>query len=720
MKTTPSLLVKIVSLVLFCSVALISHAQNFSGLQGKRLTPDLSKESVIEQILGMVTSETPPNGTITEVKVLDDQDVSLTIAVTFTGFDGAYIHMTLTDNDLNPLKGFETVKALIEKDKKTIHLRTQLDPKSYGENETFTAPRLLLTITKTSELEGGTRKIYTLKKKFQNPITAENIVIAVTPAPVGSAASLPAQLPAEPGNGGYKLAIPRRNVYEVIKDKPMYLYKSTAISTVTPAAPSAPAPTQPAPAERKVLVRPMVMSKSILHSSAVLATPVATQPGSQPEPPSVEPQGPDNNPVSFWGDFIYSDVDFESQMKITSVNLNIYPDKNPHSGVFYYLPIAYDIRYDKEKGFAFNIDYGTSRGADTESKVRMSGTLASGISLYEVQFIANLMEAYRKQNPGLKFEKPRPLPVKETPVITLGDELKNFGITSVNINNVSSITDPIEFSWQTDGTTAAELENLLRVNSGIIGKMKIKPQSETLPVQEIPVRIRLIDENTFGRFGMTSAEVRSKNWRNETPFPVKLKYLHYMIIDKNRDGKESPIIYSWDLNNREIAPRMQVKFDASTIPQWLDNYKGKQARIWMEYSVVSTCTTCNEKVFADIVSSTTRPQLSDVVIRVIDFFEAHKIAYMDVEMKSKQGDPSGKIETIFPALHVTKDKSNYTAGKIYVTNGTDPSFDYRVTIVTQDGQEMTSSWITRNTLSVPFGSHQLLELFPSLKPEDTN
>jgi hypothetical protein len=262
---------------------------------------------------------------------------------------------------------------------------------------------------------------------------------------------------------------------------------------------------------------------------------------SQP-PPSTEPEGPENNPLSFWGDFIYSDVDFESQMKITSVNLNIYRDKNPNSGVFYYLPIAYDIRYDKQKGFAFNVDYGTSRSEGSESKVRMAGILTSGISLYEVQFIKNLMEAYQKQNPGLKLEKPLPLPVSETPVITLGDELKNFGITNVNINNVSSITDPIEFSWLTDGTTAAELENLLRVNSGITGRMKIKPQGGTLPVQEIPVRIRLIDENTFGRFGMTPAEFRNKNWRNETPYPIKLNYIHYMIIDKNRDGKESPII----------------------------------------------------------------------------------------------------------------------------------------------------------------------------------
>ena len=719
MKTTLPLLVKTIVCVMIVSATCMVSAQNFSGLQGKRLSPDLSKESVIDQIFGMVSGETALEGSITEVKVTDDRDVSLTVTITYTGYEGGFIHMMLTNSELNPLKGFTPVKAAVEKDKTTMSLRIQLDPKSYAENEIFNAPRLLLTITRTSELEGGTRKVYTLKKKFQNPITPENIIMPIALVPIGSAASLPAQLPPEPSGNAPRLILPKRNVYEVIKDKPMYLYRDATIKMAPSATTQPRSTTAPVEADKKVLVRPVITGKSLFKATyaGTVATP---SPSPTPTPPSTEPQGPDNNPVSFWGDFIYSDVDFESQMKITSVNLNIYPDKNPNSGVFYYLPIAYDVRYDKEKGFAFNIDYGTSRGVDTESKVRMSGTLASGISLYEVQFIKNLMEAYRKQNPGLKLEKPLPLPVQETPVITLGDELKNFGITNVSINNVSSITDPIEFSWLTDGTTAAELENLLRVNSGITGKMKIKPQSETLPMQEIPVRIRLIDENTFGRFGMTTTELRTKNWRNETPFPVKLKYLHYMVIDKNRDGKESPIIYSWDLNNQEIAPRMQAKFDATTVPQWLDNYKGKQPRIWMEYSVVNSCETCNESVFANIISSTTRPQLSDVVIRVIDFFEAYKIAYMDIEMKSKQGDPSGKTETLFPAIHVTKDKTNYTAGKIYITNGADPSFDYRVTVVTQEGQEMQSDWITRNTLSVPFGSYQLLELFPSLKPEDTN
>lgn len=685
--------------------------QNYSGLLNKELSPDLSKEAVIGSLVERLIYGGSFSGSVTTVKVLDDAEAFLSIGINFVGYKEGYIHAFLTDENMNTLPAFPTQKAAVDMDTKTAELKLQFDRKAYPENQPFTVPMLVILVSKNDKGTHGVRTVYKLNKQFINPLSPENIIIPLTLTPVGSAASLPAVLPSD---NNFKPALPQRNIYDVIKNKQVYLYKvDTAVIKAKPATTTTATRVQPVLIRRDVmvadktrLINPDLRAVSVLHVPAATGT---------PPPPSVnkDPQGPDDKPLSFWGDFIYSDVDFESQNKITSVSLNIYPDKNPNSGIFYYLPIAYDIKYDKERGFSFNMDYGTSRTDGTENRVRMSGTLNSGISLYEIQFVKNLMDAYRLQNPGLKLEKPLPLPISETPVITLGDELKNFGITNVNINNASSITDPIEFSWATDGTTAAELENLLKANSGIIGKMKIKPQGTTLPTQEIPVRIRLIDENTFGRFGMTPTDFRTKNWRNETPFPVRLKYVHYMIIDKNRDGKESPIIYSWNLGNNQVPSKNQVKFNVAAIPQWLDNYKGKQARIWLEYSVVDTCSSCNDNVFKSIVSSTTRPQLSDVVFRLIPFFDEYKVSYLDIEMKSMQGDPSGRSEVNFPAVHITSDSTDYTAGKIYVPSGASPAFDYRITVVTKEGAEMKSAWINRSSLSVPFGSFQLKELFPS-------
>ncbi len=348
MKQRSSTRLKVIMCMIAATLMFSAHAQNFSGLQNKELSPDLSKESIVTGILDVLTSGGGATGTIDRVKVLDDQDVSLTVAIAFSGITEGYIIVSLTDEDLKEVKGFSTQKIAIPTGKNEVQLRLQLDPKSYAESETFTVPRLLVMASKTESGTQGVRRLYKLDKKFMNPVTPENIIVPVAMTPVGSAASLPKNPPAENSGGGSGLVIPRRNVYEVIKDKPLYLHqvKPTPVrrGTVT---------TSPV-MERKP-VKPAYTAVSVLKMNPVYVATPATGTGT-PAPVSTEPQGPDNKPVSFWGDFIYSDVDFESQIKITSVNLNIFPDKNPNSGVFYYLPLAYDIRYDGEKGVAFNVD----------------------------------------------------------------------------------------------------------------------------------------------------------------------------------------------------------------------------------------------------------------------------------------------------------------------------------------------------------------------------
>ncbi|WEK35049.1 MAG: hypothetical protein P0Y53_21380 [Candidatus Pseudobacter hemicellulosilyticus] len=695
--------------LLTCAAAFSQN--NYSGLLNKELTPEIGGAQVIGNIIDRLLYGNF-SGSVTKVKVLDDAEQTLTVGVSFIGYTEGYIHVLAADGDANTLPSFPAQTIALDKDKKDVTLTLRFDRKAWPENQPFSVPNLVVLVSKNDKATHGVRTLFKLNKQFVVPYSPENVVLPIRMIPIGSAASLPARITGNPGT--FKPILPQRNIYNVIKNKQVLLFKvDTAAARVKPATAT---PVATGPAIRTVarptprVINPDVRMVSVLAYPVL--TPVSTG-GSSAPPPNTNPQGPSDSPLSFWGDFILSDVDFESQNQLTNVSLTIYPDKNPASGVFYYLPIAYDVKYDKERGFAFNMDYGTVRDAGGDNRVRMSGTLSSGISLNEIQFIKALMDAYKAQNPGLKLERPMPLPISETPVITLGDELKNFGISNVNINNTSSITDPVEFSWMTDGTTATELENLLRANSGIIGKMKIKPQGTTLGVQEIPVRIRLIDENTFGRFNMSPTDFRNKNWRNETPFPVRLKYLHCMVIDKNDQGKDGPIIYSWDLGNTQVPATSQVKFNADTVPTWLDNHKGKQARIWLEYSVVDTCSPCNEGVFRGIVQATSRPQLNDVVFRLLPFFEEYKISYLDVEMKSSQGSPSGSAEVSFPALHITKDSADQVLGKLYLASGVEPAFDYRVTVVTKEGNEMKSAWIRHISLSVPFGSFQLKNLFPS-------
>jgi hypothetical protein len=136
MKKPSSTLFKVVMLMITTTLMFPAHAQNYSGLQNKELSPDLSKESIVTGILDVLTSG-GETGRIDRVKVLDDQDVSVTVAIAFSGITEGYIIASLTDEDLKEVKGFSAQKVAIPAGKNEVQIRLQLDPKSYAESETL-------------------------------------------------------------------------------------------------------------------------------------------------------------------------------------------------------------------------------------------------------------------------------------------------------------------------------------------------------------------------------------------------------------------------------------------------------------------------------------------------------------------------------------------------------------------------------------------------------
>src|SRR5690606_6352943 len=287
MKQHSSTRLKVVMFVITATLAFSAHAQNYSGLQNKELSPDLSKESIVTGILDVITSG-GETGRIDRVKVIDDQDVSVTVAIAFAGITEGYIIASLTDEDLKEVKGFSTQKVAIPSGKNEVQIRLQLDPKSYAESETFTVPRLLVMASKTESGTQGVRRLYKLDKKFMNPVTPENIIIPVAMTPVGSAASLPKNAPVENSGSGSGLVIPRRNVYEAIKDKPLYLHQVKPVRNGKPT---------PTPVVEHKPVKSKYTGVSVLKMQPMyVATPSSS---TSSAPVSTEPQGPDNKPVSF-------------------------------------------------------------------------------------------------------------------------------------------------------------------------------------------------------------------------------------------------------------------------------------------------------------------------------------------------------------------------------------------------------------------------------------
>lgn len=428
---------------------------------------------------------------------------------------------------------------------------------------------------------------------------------------------------------------------------------------------------------------------------------------------STEPEGPDNNPISLWDDLV-ADNNFEFPYEITNIRMDIYPDKNLKSGVFYYLPNAYHLRWNADEGYQFRMLYGTAD--DTSSgNIKMTGTLTPGIGNTEVALIRSLLESYTKNNPNYTYKELKIIPRKSTPTISLSSGLEgqyNIPSEKIDIGIQSTIVAPIEVSWITDNRTKEEMQVALSEGVGIMGAMTIVPNSETIEEQLIPVRITLADNRTLGKFVLQPNNWRNKLWTNKTPYPLKLKFIHALVIEKE-GNKSIPMIYSWSLGGKEVPVGAKVDFNAGKMPTWLEK-KGKTKRIWIDYSIIN-CESCVNKVMDELTGGTSGSKVKNITFESFQVFEKLDAALLRIKIRSKQADPKGTTVVELPPVRIKEDLSPYSAGPLYLQEGADVEFEYFFTVVMSNGITYNSDdWKSSKELEMFIGIHTLKEAISSI------
>lgn len=450
-----------------------------------------------------------------------------------------------------------------------------------------------------------------------------------------------------------------------------------------------------------------------------IRTTTTTSSSSTSKPEDKTPQGPENNPISLWEDLV-ADNDFEFPYEITNVRMDVYPDKNLKSGVFYYLPGAYHLRWNTDEGYKFRMLYGEASEEDNGANVRMLGTLTPGISSKEIALIKTLLESYVKSNPSYKFTDLKIIPIQSVPKISLTAGLEGqYDISSdkINVNVTSSISNPIDISWVTDTKTKEEIQVALSEGMGVQGAMTLAPDSESVPEQLIPVRITLSDKRTLGKFMLQPNSWRDKKWKNETPFPLKLKMIHALIIEK-QGNRTIPIVYSWNLNNVAVPAKASVAFNTSKMPKWIET-KGKAERIWIDYSI-DDCTTCVDTIVEEISNATSLLN-KEVMFESVGVFESIKPAFIKIKIRTKQADPKGKTTMELEPIKIDKDMEVFSTGPLYLKKDDTPNFEYQITVVMPDGEvHRSDNWIFSNEVDLILGSKLLKENISSLNtaPQD--
>lgn len=422
-----------------------------------------------------------------------------------------------------------------------------------------------------------------------------------------------------------------------------------------------------------------------------------------------EAQGPDNkNQISLW-DNLATDIDFEFPYEITNIRMDVYPDKNLNSGVFYYLPSAYHLQWNMNEGYQFKMLYGTAKTDETSGDVRMAGVLTPSISKNESALIKSLVQSYVNNNKSIYTNKNidlKIMPIKSIPTISLSSGLQSqyeISEDKINVTISSTINNPIDVSWTVDNRVKEEIQVALSEGVGIQGTMVVVPDSETIPEQLIPVRITLSDTRTIGKLKLQPNNWRTKNWVNQTPFPLKLKYIHALVNDKV-NGRYIPMVYSWDLNNTEVPSKSKVEFNSSSMPKWIDS---KTERIWIDYTI-DDCNSCVNKIMDKLTGGTSGGKTKTINFKSFKIFEETKASSIEIYVRSLQADPKGKNVIKLTPIIIENDLSAISAGPFYLQESSELKYEYKLKLITSDGVEyIMDDWQSSNEENVNLGMHTL-------------
>ncbi len=578
------------------------------------------------------------NATVERVSVREDRPTQLKAELYFNGFEGGSVQIIAATDKGVEQKQIKSQVLPITGSSGMLDIDLSLVA-GLPENFYLNTPLLRIIYTPATHTKN---KVYCFKlnKRWKIETKNENIVVNIKPQPYKTAASLNLNV--------YSVTLPPPAIHTTVKP-----VTAAIIKPVTP----------------KIIIKPGT-------GSTKPATII-----------NMEPEGPAAQPLSFYEE-IYKDYDFTNPREISDIALDqIYPDKNDTSGNYYYKPSSYALAWSQEEGFKLNMLYGGGTSA-ADGQVSMSASLSSHVSSNEYDFVKKMLSVYLKTKKKTFTDLQIILP--NEPKINLRDNLSAFNIPSEKfaVSVSSSVYDNIDISWTVKKDDADFLITTLGQNKNIGGEMVYKI-NESTNSYSIPLQLMISDKSTFGRFELIPDQWRKNQWQNTTPFSVKLKNMHVVLMN-TINGKLTPCIYTWTLNNTVVLSKSKVQFDGALVPSWIDD-SSKILRMWMEYEVIP-CAECSQEIVDQISSGVSNGRQKSVKFHSMGMLKDYGVTFMKIRIRSRCLDPRGKA-TLEKTITIDHDRQDYEAGPFYSWDDKDISFEYMISFVSDDKTYNGISWI---------------------------
>jgi hypothetical protein len=713
------------TVVLAAALSELVLGQPQGSLQGRELQLTNDSGSGLESFISGLLGGGNSGAGIERVVVMEDGPGHLTVAITHSGLTGARIAGEIRDRGRERIRAIAPARADADSASGETRLSFELRPESAGASEIHSG-YLRLSISQPSR-PIPTTTTYLLPKTWSGGGSGgtggggqSGGMVRISPKPVGAAAKLgsrpdyenPPKPPLKPrpqilvrpaaagaaitGGGRMKPA-----TGAMIATAPARGGVATA-----PPAPGSGAAAMPAPTGRGGQNNPTITAKTAAVQSRLPAQKSKDMLGIQgfkygvrEQDQKLGAQGPGDAAIDLLEGLAADDVGLSGD-EILMVAPIVYQDQNPASGIFYYVPRGYRTEWTAETGYGLRMLYGASKGAEA-GEVALAARLDAGIDLRESRLASDLLAAYVQRHTDVKFTALRPLPIDQVEV-SLASGLQQYSIPPEKIATVaiSDILGQIEISCVTDAISKESLQLALTEDIGLSGAVKFTPSGGKLAAQQIPLRLRLADADSFG----TLTWRRDEQLHNRTLYPLTLTYLHALVIDPRTN---TPFVYSWDLGSAQVAPGGRVEWDPARVPAWIDR---DAKRMWVQYRPVAKCRPCDERVIAEVTGGVVSVTTSQLVFRTITPLADTGAYELTVHVRSRFFDPQGQ-QSQQKSIVLGADGEDFPIGPLYVGESQQGTIaEYAIDVAMKDGSvHKAKRWLRADGLRVLIGSTQIRE-----------
>jgi hypothetical protein len=373
------------------------------------------------------------------------------------------------------------------------------------------------------------------------------------------------------------------------------------------------------------------------------------------------------------------------------LGIEVYEDKNPASGVYYYHPLYYSLDWDpsQDDRHKYGMEIVYDSGPDGQH-ISMGMRLRASYSEKQYRFVWEILDA---RNPN--FSKLNEL---EGPTaVTMTDNLTNlFGISEDNIVVTPPAQKQVKVAWLTNSIAKESLATALTSQMGLDGRVEITKDGREFGMSMIG---HLATNQTYGQIEWD----RDNGWENKTFHPLVLKNMHAIKV-----GTEMSVD-SWDLHSTQVPVGAMVKWDASEVPA---NLNEGYDYVWFEYGVEG-CDSCDRKAVQAITGGTGNETKVTVSFNVMTPISSCELAAGVMKIRSRNLRPdSNQLETVDIAIN---DQMSFEQVFYMLPEQAGQQIaEYQILGVQSSGQMLqTNQFLPINDTVIYIGSHQVAELHGS-------